>query len=702
MTNHRTILAAALLVASNAFAGGATPGDDCHNALPAVVGTNGPVSTATMTPSADPPANEDCAFLNWSNSRDAWWRFDAPFAGSLSLEFCDSNFDTSIVVYQGSCGSLERIACDDDSCAPTGPLYQSAITALPVEAGPVYVRVGGYGGGTGQVAFRLGFKPAGGVRVWGDNLWGQTNVPADLGASIAVSSDTFPVAVRADGIVRTWAGGLGVTPPADLGPVKDVAAGYGHVLAITSSRQVRAWGNNGYGQALVPADVGSAIAVAAGREHSVAIRANGTVRAWGNNYQNAANVPADLGTAIAVDAAQTSNLAIRSDGTVRGWGYNGSGQISIPADLGVTTAVALGGFHSLAITASGNVRAWGDNFYGQSTVPADLGIATAVACGRTHSVALLASGAVRAWGNNEDGQLNVPSTLGRVSAIAAGEAFTMAITTRDCEGDGIADVLQVAENDCDADGTHDCWQAEVGSLEDCNGNGLGDSCEKSLQVVANSGQLGPIGAAHNQVFVIANCAPALEPDRVTVRVRARGDFSSGLEFLRVRIGTAFDVQALGGTVDCGAGTPTQAFTMSAADFNASIDPDGAVRVRLEPSIAVDWNICPEGTWAEVEVEYLGAQPADCNQNGVLDSCELADGLSPDTNNNGIVDGCEAPFVPCSPDFNGDGTVNGADLGVLLGTWGPVTPGIPVDLTGDGLVNGADLGILLGSWGSCAD
>ena len=47
------------------------------------------------------------------------------------------------------------------------------------------------------------------------------------------------------------------------------------------------------------------------------------------------------------------------------------------------------------------------------------------------------------------------------------------------------------------------------------------------------------------------------------------------------------------------------------------------------------------------------------------------------------------------DLNGDGVVNGADLGALLGNWGNAGTG---DLDGNGVVNGADLGILLGSWG----
>jgi hypothetical protein len=49
------------------------------------------------------------------------------------------------------------------------------------------------------------------------------------------------------------------------------------------------------------------------------------------------------------------------------------------------------------------------------------------------------------------------------------------------------------------------------------------------------------------------------------------------------------------------------------------------------------------------------------------------------------------------DLDGDGVVNGADLGLLLAAWG-VAPGSPADLDGDGVVNGADLGLLLSNWG----
>jgi hypothetical protein len=52
-------------------------------------------------------------------------------------------------------------------------------------------------------------------------------------------------------------------------------------------------------------------------------------------------------------------------------------------------------------------------------------------------------------------------------------------------------------------------------------------------------------------------------------------------------------------------------------------------------------------------------------------------------------------VPNPADLNGDGTVNGADLGILLGGWNQAGA---TDLNGNGTTDGADLGILLGAWG----
>ncbi|MFO0873488.1 MAG: hypothetical protein U0575_05895 [Phycisphaerales bacterium] len=48
------------------------------------------------------------------------------------------------------------------------------------------------------------------------------------------------------------------------------------------------------------------------------------------------------------------------------------------------------------------------------------------------------------------------------------------------------------------------------------------------------------------------------------------------------------------------------------------------------------------------------------------------------------------------DQTGDGLVNGADLGVLLVSWGPCG-GCTADINCDGVVDGVDLGALLGAW-----
>ncbi|MBN8548752.1 MAG: hypothetical protein J0M12_05520 [Deltaproteobacteria bacterium] len=51
-----------------------------------------------------------------------------------------------------------------------------------------------------------------------------------------------------------------------------------------------------------------------------------------------------------------------------------------------------------------------------------------------------------------------------------------------------------------------------------------------------------------------------------------------------------------------------------------------------------------------------------------------------------------------PDLNGDDIVDSADLGILIGAYGPANNSF--DLTQDGYVNGADLAILLGAYGAC--
>jgi hypothetical protein len=166
-------------------------------------------------------------------------------------------------------------------------------------------------------------------------------------------------------------------------------------------------------------------------------------------------------------------------------------------------------------------------------------------------------------------------------------------------------------------------------------------------------------------------------------------------------------------------------TLAAAEFNA-FAAAGMITVELVPSGSVGACL---NSFAEVEIAYqtlpdcdgdgvwdecqIYENPfSDCNRNGVLDSCEKYSPTPLDCNGNGISDECEIAYSPwldangdgildaCSfarGDFNLDGIVDGADLGVMLALWGIKNPEIG-DLNGDGVVDGADLAVLLGNWG----
>ncbi|MBU3683304.1 MAG: hypothetical protein FGM39_04705 [Phycisphaerales bacterium] len=124
--------------------------------------------TALATPSTDPlPSADGCQFLGWSAPRkDVWYRFDPPQPdGLLTLDLCESNFDTSVVLYRldPASGAIEQIACDDDDCNPAGPTYQSRIAGLRLVADtrPVLVRVAGWSNQVGTLRMRADWTPAG-------------------------------------------------------------------------------------------------------------------------------------------------------------------------------------------------------------------------------------------------------------------------------------------------------------------------------------------------------------------------------------------------------------------------------------------------------------------------------------------------------------------------------------------------------------
>jgi hypothetical protein len=265
---------------------------------------------------------------------------------------------------------------------------------------------------------------------WGDNYYGETNVPAGLTGVTAVAAGGYhTVALKGDGTVVAWGSNSNgqTTVPAGLSGVTAVAAGGYHTVALKSDGTVVAWGLNSSGQTNVPAGLSGVTAVAAGGYHTVALKGDGTVVAWGYNNDGETTVPAGLSGVTAIAAGGYHTVALKGDGTVVAWGSNGNGQTTGPAGLSGATAIAAGRFHTVAVKGDGTVVAWGWNGQGETTVPAGLSGVTAIAAGDYHTVALKGDGTVVAWGSNSNGQTTVPAGLSGVTAIAAGGNNTVAL-----------------------------------------------------------------------------------------------------------------------------------------------------------------------------------------------------------------------------------------------------------------------------------
>jgi glucose/arabinose dehydrogenase len=104
---------------------------------------------------------------------------------------------------------------------------------------------------------------------------------------------------------------------------------------------------------------------------------------------------------------------------------------------------------------------------------------------------------------------------------------------------------------------------------------------------------------------------------------------------------------------------------------------------------------------------------DLNGDGVVDGGDLGlllanwngSGIG-DLDDDGLVSGSDlglmlaafdAPLTPCLGDLDGSRQVDAGDLGLLLGLWDTEGPG---DLDGSGRTDSGDLGLLLGAWGPC--
>ena len=304
------------------------------------------------------------------------------------------------------------------------------------------------------------------------------------------------------------------------GKVTQVAAGSDFSLAVTSTGQLYGFGDNQYGQlgnatnnvgntpnptptlVALPGESGTVTQVAAGYDHSLAVTSSGQLYAFGDNYHgqlgNATNdgssvanptptlvtLPGGSGTVTQVAAGDDFSLVVTSTGELFAFGDNEYGQlgfgtnngtnspnpspteVQLPGGSGTVTAVAAGDDFSLVATSAGDLYSFGNNYYGQLGTTTNNGVNTAnpsleavtlagqsgsvtqLAAGSGFGLAVTSSGQLYSFGTNFSGQLGVatndgiggvanptatlvtlPGESGAVTAAAAGDSFSLVVTS---------------------------------------------------------------------------------------------------------------------------------------------------------------------------------------------------------------------------------------------------------------------------------
>ncbi|HEY9037092.1 MAG TPA: hypothetical protein VIM96_10320 [Pseudomonadales bacterium] len=121
----------------------------------------------------------------------------------------------------------------------------------------------------------------GSIECWGDNQYGQLDVPENLVHATDISAGDAHACAVNDGRVVCWGNDAAgqATPPA-LNDVSMVAAGAAHSCALAQAKVV-CWGSNQAGQTKVPADLGTVELIAAGKSKTCAATSR-DITCWGN------------------------------------------------------------------------------------------------------------------------------------------------------------------------------------------------------------------------------------------------------------------------------------------------------------------------------------------------------------------------------------------------------------------------------------
>lgn len=250
-------------------------------------------------------------------------------------------------------------------------------------------------------------------------------------------------------------------------------------------------------------------------------------------------------------------------------------------------------------------------------------------------------------------------------------------SSTDCNGNGIPDECDLAEGtslDCNLNLVPDECDIADGFSEDCNTNGYPDECEfvgggDSWTNVGDSGLAmdipdnDPAGVSH--VLTVTESFP-VETIELSLLIQHsyNGDLQVAIEHLGSGT-TALLVDRIG-YVDSGYGFNSDGFDVRLGDGypeNIEVADAGngnAVTGTWHPSpdtFALLAGLDATGDWRITVSDHAGADTGqlsawslhfrrsgnpdnDCNGNGVLDDCDIANGTSLDLNGNGMPDECD--------------------------------------------------------------
>jgi len=263
---------------------------------------------------------------------------------------------------------------------PGGPLLAWGDNAygqcdVPVGDDFVAVAAGGYHG--------VALRADGSLAAWGDDRHGECDVP-EGNTFVEVAATTFggsSFALKVDGSIVGWGGNadnlLDVPEGNDF---VTISAGYYNGAAIRSNGSIVVWGNGQYGQLEVPGG-NDFVSIACDGGYCVALKADGSLIRWGNGGNN---VPAG-NDFVSVTSAYGHMVALRADGSTVTW------PVQQDSPQGTHYVAVAGGYHhGLALHSDGTVASWGLNDCGQTEIPDGYAF-SAIVGGIRYSAGILSS-----------------------------------------------------------------------------------------------------------------------------------------------------------------------------------------------------------------------------------------------------------------------------------------------------------------------